>query len=98
MNKIQNAIHHLFIPKYSNNFRAKLLHHDFLTVYLEFALALTVGITHLQNSSESILGYATDITSSKLLELTNQERTLNNLPALKSNEKLAKAAEAKAQN
>jgi len=88
----------LFLPKHTNNFRAKILHHDFLTVYLVFALVLTVGITHLQNTSGSILGYATDISTSKLLELTNVERAQNNLPALTRNEKLEKAAQAKAQD
>ncbi|PIZ64015.1 hypothetical protein COY16_00400 [Candidatus Roizmanbacteria bacterium CG_4_10_14_0_2_um_filter_39_13] len=98
MNHIKNAFHHLFLPKHTNNFRAKILHHDFLTVYLVFALVLTVGITHLQNTSGSILGYATDISTSKLLELTNVERAQNNLPALTRNEKLEKAAQAKAQD
>ena len=98
MNHIENAFHHLFLPKHTNNFRAKILHHDFLTVYLVFALVLTVGITHLQNTSGSILGYATDISTSKLLELTNVERAQNNLPALTRNEKLEKAAQAKAQD
>lgn len=88
----------MFLPKHTNNFRAKILHHDFLTVYLVFALVLTVGITHLQNTSGSILGYATDISTSKLLELTNVERAQNNLPALTRNEKLEKAAQAKAQD
>ena len=88
----------MFLPKHTNNFRAKILHHDFLTVYLVFALVMTVGITHLENSSGSILGYATDISTSKLLELTNVERAQNNLPALIRNEKLEKAAQAKAKD
>ena len=98
MNHIKNALHHLFVPKHGNNFRAKILHHDFLTVYLVFALALTVGITHLQNTSGSILGYATDISTAKLLELTNAERAKNNLPELTYNEKLEQAAQAKAKD
>ncbi|KKQ38704.1 MAG: hypothetical protein US54_C0005G0017 [Candidatus Roizmanbacteria bacterium GW2011_GWA2_37_7] len=98
MNQIIDAIYHLFLPKHSNNFRAKLLHHDFLTVYLVFALVLTVGITHLQNSNGSILGYATDITTLKLLELTNQERSNQGMDSLQNNEKLEQAAQAKAKD
>jgi len=98
MNRIKNTLYHLFIPRHTNNYRAKILHHDFLTIYLVFALALTVGITHLQNTSGSILGYATDISTTKLLELTNIERTKNNLPVLAYNEKLEKAAQAKAED
>lgn len=98
MNQIIDILHHFFIPKHTNNFRAKLLHHDFLTFYLVFALILTVGITHLQNNNGSILGYATDITTPKLLELTNIERSTHNLDTLNYNEKLAEAAEAKAKD
>ena len=98
MNHIKNTFHHLFLPKHTNNFRAKILHHDFLTVYLVFALVLTVGITHLQNTSGSILGYATDISTTKLLDLTNAERAKNNLPTLSYNEKLEQAAQAKAKD
>lgn len=98
MKSIIDSIHHLFIPKHSNNFRAKLLHHDFLTIYLIFALVLTAGISHLQNTNGSILGYATDITTTKLLELTNNERQKQGLPILKHNEKLGQAAKSKADN
>ncbi|PJC33207.1 hypothetical protein CO051_01855 [Candidatus Roizmanbacteria bacterium CG_4_9_14_0_2_um_filter_39_13] len=98
MNLIKEAIYHFFLPKNTNNYRGKILHHDFLTVYLVFALVLTVGITHLQNTSGSILGYATDISATKLLTLTNEERAKNNLPALLYNERLSQAAQAKGED
>ena len=98
MKNLVNSIHHLFIPRHTNNFKSKLLHHDFLTIYLAFALILTASVTHIQNTSGSILGYATDISPQKLFELTNQERQNAGLQPLQYNEKLANAARKKAEN
>lgn len=98
MKNIIDSIHHLFIPRHTNNFKSKLLHHDFLTIYLAFALMLTASVSHIQNTSGSILGYATDISPQKLLELTNQERQNEGLQPLQYNDKLAEAAKQKAEN
>lgn len=98
MKSIVDYIHHFFIPRHTNNFRAKLLHHDYLSIYLVFALSITLGISHFQNTSGSILGFATDISITKLYELSNQERVKENLPALTYNEKLAGAAQKKAED
>ena len=98
MKNIFDNIHHFFIPRRTNNFKAKLLHHDFLTVYLVFALALTIGFNHFKQISGDVLGFATDITIPKLYELTNEERTKAGLSPLTYNEKLAVAAEKKAQD
>jgi uncharacterized protein YkwD len=96
MRKVFDYLHHLFVPKEKNNFRAKALHTDFLTYYLIFALFLTFAFKKI--SVNNVLGFATDITVEKLLELTNRQREQNNLPPLSYNEKLAKAAQEKAQN
>ncbi|MDA1316803.1 MAG: CAP domain-containing protein [bacterium] len=98
MKQILDTIHHFFIPRHSNNFKAKLLHHDVLTSYLIFALALTISINVIQDKSGSILGYATDISPTKLFELTNVEREEAQLPSLTYNQALADAAEQKALN
>ncbi len=98
MKSIINKIHHFFVPRHSNNFRAKLLHHDFLTIYLIFAITITLGINHIQNQTGSILGFATDITVTKLFELSNIERTKETLQPLKYNKKLAEAAQKKAED
>lgn len=98
MKNIVDSLHHLFVPRHTNNFKSKLLHHDFLTIYLAFALMLTASVTHIQNTTGSILGYATDISPQKLLELTNQERQKSGLSPLQYNDKLAEAAKKKAEN
>ncbi len=96
MGKIINFIHHLFIPKEDNNYRAKVLHPDFLTYYLLIAFFLTMIFkqTNLQN----VLGFATDISINKLYQLINQQREKNGLGDLSYNEKLAEAAQQKAQD
>lgn len=96
MKNILDFIHHLFIPKEENNFRAKALHSDFLSFYLILALLLTFSLK--QFNLTNVLGFATDISVNKLLELTNNERAKNNLPPLTYNDKLAQAATLKAQD
>lgn len=98
MKHIIDSIHHLFVPRHTNNFKSKLIHHDFLTIYLAFSIVLTAGVAHIQNTQGSILGFATDITPQKLLELTNRERSKEGLSELVYNEKLAEAAQKKAEN
>lgn len=98
MKKLLHSLHHFFIPRHTNNYSAKLIHHDFLTIYLVAALLLTAGVGHIQKINGDILGYATDVTVEKLYELTNQEREKQDIPTLQYNEDLAKAAQLKAQN
>lgn len=98
MKSIIGKLHHFFIPRHSNNFRARLLHHDYLTIYLVFALTIALGVSHIQNTSGSILGFATDITVNKLYELSNEERIKVNMTPLTYNEKLSVAAQKKAED
>lgn len=95
MKRLARFIHHLFIPSHRNNFRAKILHLDFL-----FVLVLTIfALSHVFGSLEEskVLGFAKDIRVDKLLELTNQARTSQGLPALKYSNQLQFAAQNKAQ-
>lgn len=95
MRDIFSFFHGLFIPKEENNFRAKALHINFLTAYLILALFLTFSF---RSSGNNVLGYATDITVTKLFDLTNQERVKNNISPLTYNEQLSEAAGKKAQD
>lgn len=96
MEKIKTFIHHFFIPHEENNFRAKSLHTDFLTVYLIIAFLMT--IVFKQGNIHDVLGFATDISVDKLYQLTNEQRQKNNLPALVLNSALSLAAQKKAEN
>lgn len=97
MKKVQKIFCHLFIPKESNNYRARVLHHDFLTYYLLVAFFLVFSVKGLSSFSQ-VLGFATDITVEKLYQLTNREREQRSLSALTYNELLSKAAHHKAQD
>jgi len=98
MNKVVNFFHHLFIPKEKNNYQPKLLHLDFLSFYLIFALFLTFGYRIISHTGLNVLGFATDITINKLYQLTNQMRQKYNLPTLNYSKKLEQAAYLKAQD
>lgn len=98
MKNIFDYLHHLFVPKETNNYRAKAIHLDFLTAYLVIALLFTFILKNVAATPNNILGIATDMTIDKLYNLTNQERTQFNLQPLIYNEHLAKAAEAKARD
>jgi hypothetical protein len=89
-------IRHFFIPRYSNNHKAKILHPS--------ALSLIVGLflvgQFLMNFSAlmmpSVLGFASNITPERVIELTNQKRGEMGLPPLKMNNQLNEAAQRKA--
>lgn len=98
MKKIVDTLRHLLIPHEDNNFRSKVLHIDFLTVYLIIALVLTFTFKSLQSPLSDVLGYATDITTDKLYQLSNSQRQNNGLGILTYNEKLSQAARQKAQD
>jgi hypothetical protein len=98
LNKIIDFFHHLFIPKEENNYQPKLLHLDFLSFYLIFALFLTFGYRVISSTGLNVLGFATDITINKLYQLTNQTRQKYNLLPLNYSKKLEQAAYLKAQD
>lgn len=96
MEKIKTFIHRFFVPHEENNFRAKSLHTDFLTVYLVIAFLMMIAFK--QGSIHNILGFATDISIEKLAQLTNEQRQKNNLSPLTINSTLSVAAQKKAEN
>lgn len=96
MEGLKKFFRHLFIPNEENNFRAKSLHTDFLTVYL--LIAFVMSFAFKQIGLTDILGFATDISIDKLYQLTNNERQNAGLPLLTYNESLSNAAYSKAQD
>ncbi len=95
---LKDYLHYLFVPSEKNNFRAKTLQHDFLTYYLVLAFAFVFIFRNFGGSISHVLGVATDITTNKLYEYTNDERQKNNLPTLAYNQKLSEAAYKKAED
>lgn len=87
---------HLFLPRRSNNYRSKLLHHHIL---LFFVTALFVGsffIVEVKRNYPEVLGISTNITNEQLLLLINEKRQQNGQLPLKLDPSLSAAAEKKA--
>lgn len=95
---MRDFFHHLFVPRESNNHRAKLLSHQFL---LFLALFLFLGqffLPLIKTNFSSVLGVSTDISAQTLLFLTNQRRQEQKLAPLTLNKELFLAASRKAED
>ncbi|OIP82176.1 hypothetical protein AUK04_05105 [Candidatus Roizmanbacteria bacterium CG2_30_33_16] len=95
---IKDRIAHFFVPKESNNYRAKSISLDFLGVYLLIAFCLTFVVKNGSVQFNHVLGLATDISIQKLIQLTNNQRQKYNLSSLNYNDKLSQAAQKKAED
>ena len=95
---MKDFLSHLFIPKESNNHRAKILHHTNLFLTIVFLLLASFFIQTIEVKFPSVLGIKTDISSEELLFLTNKERQNVGVGSLILNDKLSKAASEKAQD
>lgn len=87
---------HYFIPHESNNFKARILHHPMLIVYLVLLFTFQQSSILVKRISPSVLGYATSITIDRILDLVNQERIKENLSQLNLSSELSSAAQRKA--
>ena len=87
---------HFFVPHESNNFKARVLHHPMLILYLILLLTFQQSSLLAKRINSSILGYATNVTIERILELVNQERSKANLSALAVSPELSSAAQKKA--
>lgn len=95
---LKDRLNYLFIPSEKNDFRAKTLHHDFLTYYLVLAFVFVFVTRNFGADVTRVLGIATDITIEKLNEYANGERQKNNLSPLAYNPRLSEAAKKKAED
>jgi len=93
---MKDFLSHLFIPKESNNHRAKVLHHTNLFLTIVFLFLASFFIQTIRVKFPAVLGIQANISSEELLLLTNQERQKAGVESLVINEKLSQAANAKA--
>ena len=96
--KATEAVKRQFLPHPGGRGRAKLLHKKALSSYLLFFFVLLLTLLSLDRRFPGILGFATDIKTKDVIELTNEERSKHGLSTLRLNSQLARAAEAKAQD
>ncbi len=93
---MKDFLHHLFIPRESNNYKAKLLHQTTLLLFIVFFIIGGLLLNLTQTKYPSVLGISTDITSEQLITLLNQKRQGNGLSNLSFSPELATAARNKA--
>lgn len=90
---------HLLTPQHTNNHRPRLLHPTGLAILVGIALVGQIWIAlggRLSSRSGYVLGYATSIVSSQVIEQTNQKRIENGLSQLQVSQELSEAASSKA--
>lgn len=93
---MKEFLHHLFIPRESNNHRAKFLHHKSLFIVIAFLFVGQFFIAFARTHAPSVLGIQANITLEQLLSITNEKRKELGLLPLKVNDNLSKAATLKA--
>lgn len=92
---LAKLIVHLFIPHESNNQKAKVLHPSGLLVISLFLLLFQSVITFTPKVFPSVLGYASQISPTEVIRLTNEKRVAAGLSPLSENGTLSAAALAK---
>lgn len=94
--KLSRWLRHLFVPHHSNNHRARILHPASLTIIVALFLVGQFALNYYTLVSPSILGFASNITPERVIELTNQKRAEKGLGPLKNNSQLNEVAQRKA--
>ena len=94
--KLLELVRHFFVPHYSNNHKAKVLHPATLSIIVAVFLVYQFGINFFLFVSPSVLGYASSITPEQVIEMTNRKRLENGLPPLVLSGTLSEAAQRKA--
>jgi uncharacterized protein YkwD len=88
---------HYLVPRHTNNYKAKLLHNSSIFVLclsLLFAQLVITGINSVSKET-AILGYASQISKSEVIRLTNVKRAEAGLPPLTENPNLDNGAQMK---
>lgn len=97
LSNLRIGIINLTIPHHRNNHRPFLIRHQGLFAIL-VVFIITQFVANLSSGSPQVLGYATNISKSEIIKLTNNERNGAGLGALRENSTLNKAASLKAEN
>lgn len=93
---MQQILSHLFLPHSSNNHRAKILHHFSILLCILVLFLGQAVFSYVRTDYPAVLGSSIDISTEKLLDLTNQKRKESGLAPLHMNDALSKAAVMKA--
>jgi hypothetical protein len=91
-----DSLKNLFIPSEANNYKARLLHPEFLIFQLLIFLGFQLFLNFFLLVKPSVLGFASSVVPQQIVELTNQKRAENGFSPLKLNSALSEAASRKA--
>lgn len=93
--KILHKLAHFFIPRESNNHKARVLHTSSLSLIAGFLVIFQIVLNFVPKLGPSVLGYAANISPAEVINLTNQKRAEVGLAPLNENSALSAAAQAK---
>lgn len=94
--RLSEWLSHFLVPRESNNYRAKALHHSSLSSVIGLVLFLQLGMSLLMVLKPSVLGFASQISPDRVVQLTNEERAKIGAPPLSLSEFLSDSAKRKA--
>lgn len=83
---------HIFIPRSSNNHKAKAIHSSSLLVIASLLVVWQGVLSFLPQFRPNILGYAAQISPDEIIRLTNEKRSTAGLSTLTLNTTLSSAA------
>jgi uncharacterized protein YkwD len=95
-NPIARFLRHYFIPHESNNFKARSLHIPALFFYIALLFTVQTSINILKSSTSDVLGFATNVSTDRILALVNDRRAQSGLVPLTLSPALNSAAANKA--
>lgn len=98
MHTLRRVLRHVFIPGQHNNHQSAALSHAALSAYLVIAVVAFVVLRNIAIQTQNVLGFATDISPERVIELTNQQRSSNGIGTVSYDALLTQAAYAKAQD
>lgn len=98
MISLADTIVHLFVPRHTNNHRAKLTHSTSLVIFALLLVLLQSTLQMFTNMGVTVLGYAAYISKTDVVDLTNQKRLQLGLQPLEISADLEVAARAKAED
>ncbi len=93
---LARTLAHLFLPRDSNNHKAKMLHNSGLFYLKMFLILFQVGIFLIARiPGPGVLGFSANISPNEIIRLINEKRVQNGLSVLSENGILSSAAQAK---
>src|SRR4030042_3866724 len=90
-----NKLTHLFLPGYSNNHKAKILHSESILMIVSLLIVGQFLLQVFPRFGIRVCGYAANISVEDVIRLTNEKRAQAGLSPLSFNSDLSSAAKAK---